>query len=83
MDVGRLRPRASASELLPRYIGRQATDELIRRGRGRPTKLDRKVNQTLRLDPDVVEAYRREGPGWQAHMKNDVLRQHIPRHSKR
>jgi uncharacterized protein (DUF4415 family) len=78
-DFARARP---ASELLPRYIGRQATDELIRRGRGRPPKLDRKVNQTLRLDPDVVEAYRREGPGWQAHM-NDVLRQHMPRHSKR
>ena len=58
-DFARARP---ASELLPRYIGRQATDELIRRGRGRPTKPDRKVNQTLRLDPDVVEAYRREGP---------------------
>jgi uncharacterized protein (DUF4415 family) len=75
-------PARAASELLPQYIGRQATDELIRRGRGRPTKPDRKVNQTLRLDPDVVEAYRREGPGWQAHM-NDVLRQHMPRHSKR
>jgi len=78
-DFARARP---ASELLPRYIGRQATDELIRRGRGRPTKPDRKVNQTLRLDPDVVEAYRREGPGWLAHM-NDVLRQHMPRHRKR
>jgi uncharacterized protein (DUF4415 family) len=35
----------------------------------------------LRLDPNVVEAYRQEGPGWQAHMHN-VLRQHMPRHSK-
>ena len=26
-------------------------------GRGRPTKPDRKVNQTLRLDQRVVEAY--------------------------
>ena len=71
----------AASEVLPRLIGQKATDELMRRSRGRPAKPDRKVNQTLRLDPDVVEAYRREGPGWQALM-NDVLRQHMPRHSK-
>jgi uncharacterized protein (DUF4415 family) len=28
------------------------------------------------LDPDVLDAYKLEGPGWQAHM-NEVLRQHI------
>jgi uncharacterized protein (DUF4415 family) len=33
-----------------------------RRG-GRPSKADRKVNQTLRLDPDVPDTYKREGPG--------------------
>ena len=77
-DFVRARP---ASEVLPQFIGQKATNELMRRGRGRPAKPHRKVNQTLRLDPDVVEAYRREGPGWQAHM-NDVLRQHMPRHSK-
>ena len=77
-DVARARP---ASEVLPRFIGQAATDELLRRGRGRPAKPNRKVNQTLRLDPDVLEAYRREGPGWQALM-NEVLRQHMPRHGK-
>ncbi len=55
--------------------------ETLRRGPGRPAKPDRKVNQTLRLDPDVLDAYRREGPGWQAHM-NEVLRRHMPRHGK-
>jgi uncharacterized protein (DUF4415 family) len=77
-DVARARP---ASEVLPKFIGQAATDELARRGRGRPAKPNRKVNQTLRLDPDVLEAYRREGPGWQALM-NEVLRQHMPRHGK-
>jgi hypothetical protein len=33
----------------------------LRRGRGRPQKADKKVNQTLRLDPDVPEAFRQEG----------------------
>lgn len=77
-DFARARP---ASEVLPRFIGQAATDELLRRGRGRPAKADRKVNQTLRLDPDVLDAYRRAGPGWQTLM-NEVLRQHMPRHGK-
>ena len=77
-DFTRARP---ASAVLPKFIGQAATDELLHRGRGRPAKPNRKVNQTLRLDPDVVEAYRREGPGWQALM-NEVLRQHMPRHGK-
>jgi uncharacterized protein (DUF4415 family) len=55
--------------------------EALRRGPGRPPKPDRKVNQTLRLDADVLEAYRRQGPGWQTHM-NDVLRTHMPERPK-
>jgi uncharacterized protein (DUF4415 family) len=77
-DIARARP---ATEVLPRFIGQAATDALLRRGRGRPAKPDRKVNQTLRLDPDVVEAYRRQGPGWQAQM-NAVLRRHMPGQEK-
>ena len=34
-------------------------------------------DQTLRLDADVLDAYRRSGPGWQA-MINWVLREHMP-----
>jgi len=46
-------------------IGPNAARELLRRGRGRPRSETRKVNQTLRLDPDVLAAYKREGRGWQ------------------
>jgi uncharacterized protein (DUF4415 family) len=49
----------------------------LRRGRGRPEKPDRKVNLTLRIDPDVLEAYRQEGRGWQTRI-NQVLREHMP-----
>ncbi|KQP51529.1 hypothetical protein ASG59_12195 [Methylobacterium sp. Leaf466] len=55
--------------------------EALRRGPGRPRKPDRKVNQTLRLDAEVLEAYRREGDGWQTRM-NAVLREHMPRGGK-
>ncbi len=77
-DMERARP---ASEVLPGLIGSTATDELLRRGKGRPPKEHRKVNQTLRIDPDVLEAYRQEGKGWQTHI-NEVLRQNMPKHGK-
>lgn len=44
--------------------------------RGRPvgsTKDNAKQSVTLRLDPDVVEGWKRSGPGWQTRM-NDALR---------
>jgi uncharacterized protein (DUF4415 family) len=74
-DFAKARP---AAEVLPKFIGQGATDELMRRGRGRPEKPDKKVNQTLRLDPDVLEAYRLEGSGWQTRI-NEVLREHMPK----
>jgi uncharacterized protein (DUF4415 family) len=73
-DFTRARP---AAEVLPQFIGEKATQELMRRSRGRPRKADRKVNQTLRMDADVLEAYRRAGKGWQTRI-NEVLRQHMP-----
>jgi uncharacterized protein (DUF4415 family) len=73
-DFVRARP---AAEVLPEFIGKNATQELMRRSRGRPKKADRKVNQTLRLDPDVLEAFRQEGSGWQTRI-NEVLRQYMP-----
>jgi uncharacterized protein (DUF4415 family) len=51
--------------------------ETVKRGRGRPAKADKKINQTLRLDVDVLDAYRQNGPGWQALM-NRILREHMP-----
>jgi uncharacterized protein (DUF4415 family) len=74
-----IRKARPALEVIAEKFGPEAA-QALRRG-GRPSKPNRKVNQTLRLDPDVLEAYRREGPGWQALM-NDVLRQHMPRHGK-
>jgi uncharacterized protein (DUF4415 family) len=55
--------------------------ESIRRRSGRPSKPGRKVNQTLRLDPEVLEAYRQQGAGWQTRI-NQVLREHMPSSDK-
>ncbi len=65
-----------ALEVIAELFGPEAAENL-RRGRGRPRKADRKVNQTLRLDADVLDAYRHEGQGWQSRI-NQVLREHMP-----
>ncbi|WP_353229809.1 BrnA antitoxin family protein [Novosphingobium sp.] len=48
--------------------------------RGRPvgtTKPDAKKSITLRLDPDVIAAWRATGAGWQSRM-NEALRAALP-----
>ncbi|UYH51830.1 BrnA antitoxin family protein [Candidatus Kirkpatrickella diaphorinae] len=41
--------------------------------RGRPRKETTKTQVTLRLDADIVETYRQQGPGWQSRI-NAALR---------
>lgn len=47
--------------------------EGVTRRRGRPKSEARKVQVNLRIDPDVLEAYKAAGPGWQTRM-NAALR---------
>jgi uncharacterized protein (DUF4415 family) len=76
-DLAEARP---ALDVLAEVFG-PAAAESIRRGRGRPAKVDKKVNQTLRLDADVLDAYRRQGSGWQTRI-NQILREHMPERHK-
>jgi len=71
-----IRTARPALEVLTEVFGPAVAEE-FRRGRGRPAKADKKVNLTLRLDPDVLEAYRHQGRGWQTRI-NEVLRAHMP-----
>ena len=43
---------------------------------GRPKKDVVKKHLTLRLDPDVVDVYKKTGRGWQTRI-NDALRAHL------
>ena len=70
-----IRNARPALDLIAEVFGANAA-ETLKRSRGRPQKPDRKINQTLRLDADVVEAYRRAGKGWQVRI-NAVLRKHM------
>jgi len=45
--------------------------------RGRPKGSGQKVQTTLRLDADIVAAYRASGPGWQTRV-NEALRATLP-----
>ena len=68
-DFAAARP---ASEVLPPEVL-----ALLVRKPGRPTgwiKPDAKKQVTLRLDPDVIEGWRKSGPGWQSRM-NTALRE--------
>ncbi|MBK5913383.1 BrnA antitoxin family protein [Rhodocyclus purpureus] len=55
--------------------------EAYRKQRGRPQGSD-KESTTIRLDRDILEAFRAGGPGWQTRMNaalRDWLRDHSPR----
>ena len=64
-DFARARP---AAEILSSKVL-----DAFRRERGRPKSEAPKLSIKLRLDPDVVEAFRVQGPGWQSRM-NKALR---------
>jgi uncharacterized protein (DUF4415 family) len=51
-------------------------DTLIRRGRGRPLGSGTKESTTIRLDTDVLHAFKASGRGWQTRI-NDTLRRAI------
>ncbi len=44
--------------------------------RGRPKADVTKVSTTIRLDPDVLDAFKSEGPGWQSRI-NSALRKAV------
>ncbi|MFM2042497.1 MAG: hypothetical protein RLY86_1073 [Pseudomonadota bacterium] len=61
-DIAEMRPHAEFME------------EFRRRGRPRQAAVKKPV--TVRLDTDVLEAWRATGPGWQSRM-NDALRKAV------
>ncbi len=47
-------------------------DRFVRRGRGRPKLASAKEQINIRLDPEVLERLRSNGPGWQTKI-NQIL----------
>lgn len=76
----RFRQMRPAREVVANIVGKAEAEALVKR-RGRPAlpAAERKVNQTLRIDPDVLDAYKATGSGWQTLM-NDALRDYAKSH---
>jgi uncharacterized protein (DUF4415 family) len=68
-DFQRARP---ASEVLPGIVGKETASRMLRRGRPKASETKTPVN--IRLDADVVEAFKATGRGWQTRI-NSVLRE--------
>ncbi|CAE6804854.1 BrnA antitoxin family protein [Paraburkholderia nemoris] len=73
----RMRP---ARDALPAMVGEKAAVAVLR-GPGRPSMpIDQhKVRTTIRLDPDLIDAFKGTGDGWQSRM-NDALREWASSH---
>lgn len=77
-DFAKAKP---ASEVLPKLFGAKAAEEMLRPKRGRPLSDHPKAHVNLRLDPDVVAAFRATGRGWQTRLNaalKDWLKTHSP-----
>ncbi len=57
-------------------------ETLQRKLRGRPKAVQAKERITIRLPPDVLEAFRETGAGWQTRM-DSVLREWVLAHKRK
>jgi len=69
-NFARARP---AQEMLPKIFGEAVAAQMLK-PRGRPPVANPKISTTIRLDADVMAAFRRAGAGWQTRI-NAVLRE--------
>jgi len=75
-DFARMRP---ASEVLPQIFGASMAAQMLKPKGGRPRVDNPKVYTGIRLDAEVVSAFRATGSGWQTRINNalkDWLRTH-------
>lgn len=77
-DFRRAQPAAS---VLPELFGAKNAAEMLRPKRGRPVSANPKAHVNLRLDAEVVDAFRASGDGWQTRLNaalKDWLKTHSP-----
>lgn len=69
-----------ASDVLPGLFGKDAAQELLKPKRGRPFAANPKEHVNIRLEADVLSAFKRTGSGWQTRL-NDALRDWLRTHA--
>jgi len=75
-DFAKARP---AAEVLPKLFGAKVAAEMLRPKRGRPSADHPKAHVNIRLDADIVAAFRASGRGWQTRL-NAVLKEWLKTH---
>ena len=68
-----------ASDVLPELFDKDTAQALLKPKRGRPFSANPKAHVNIRLDADVLSAFKRTGRGWQTRLNNalrDWLRTH-------
>jgi uncharacterized protein (DUF4415 family) len=70
-----------ASEVLGKLLGKTAAAEMLKPKRGRPALAQPKEHVNIRLDADVVGAFKGTGAGWQTRL-NNALRDWLKTHPK-
>ena len=68
-----------ASEVLPGLFGKTAAAEMLKPKRGRPALAQTKEHVNIRLDADVLVAFRATGAGWQTRV-NSALQEWLKTH---
>lgn len=69
-----------ASEVLSELLGNSAAQELLKPKRGRPFSANPKEHVNIRLDSDVLDAFKSTGSGWQTRL-NAALRDWLSTHA--
>jgi uncharacterized protein (DUF4415 family) len=71
-----------ASEVLPGLFGEAAAKTMLKPKRGRPVSATPKEHINIRLDADIVDAFKNSGTGWQTRL-NNALREWLKAHPVR
>jgi uncharacterized protein (DUF4415 family) len=70
-----------ASEMLGELLGDKVAKEMLKPKRGRPVLAKPKEHVNIRLDADVLGAFKETGAGWQTRV-NNALRDWLKTHPK-
>ena len=80
LDEAWFKSAQPASELLPRLVGAGAAAAMLKPKRGRPVLDTPKQHVNIRLDADIVLAFKSRGSGWQTKV-NSALREWLSVHT--
>lgn len=69
----------AAAEVLPKIFGKDVAAEMLKSKRGRPVSATPKAHVNIRLDAEVVDAFRATGSGWQTRV-NAALKDWLKTH---